>query len=718
MSDDDNVRDAETRSTIDLPDVGPYLYATHPTTQVRTYGYRIGNGPPKVWHPEHEPVPKEFFNGIRKWVAHNAQFEMAIERYILVPKYGFPVIPIERQVCTMAQLNALALPGGLDKAAKALNLEHQKDAAGNRLMKRMAKPRKPRKGEDPNGIYWVDSPEDREQLDAYCIRDVLATYDIHNGLPALTEHEQLIWQLDQAINDYGFFLDRALAEAAARIAADIKPRINDELSKITNGVIETFTQVPRITKWVQQHVDSKTLRKSDIEALFKLDLPPYVRRVLELRLMGAQAAAAKVGALLQRRCDDGRVRGSFVYHAAATGRWSSRGAQVHNLKRPQTKDLVQAIEVLSHGDVDKALKYYGNPLAVIGDCIRSMIIASPGHTLIGADFSGIEARITAWFAHEESKLEVFRQYDAGTGPDPYIIAASLILDIDPQEIVQGLKDEDPKAIEQRHIGKGAELAFGFGGGVRAYRRFLPPGIGHNSGDITDAQELWEIRHGTGPSGDAARMLEEGKGLNLQLSDKQIEVIKNKWRAAHPNIVKLWRSLERAIEHAVDFNYTEDDPAIVRDRIRIWVDNDNGWKFMRIELPSGRRLSYPHPRFGRSREIPKSKFVTFPARFGTEGVVFKDNASGAWGDVRIYGGLATENIVQATARDLLSEAMLRVTAAGYKVVAHIHDELVIEVPLRDAKRVKPIFNDLMRHAPDWAEGLPIAVKSWVAKRYTK
>ena len=552
---------------------------------------------------------------------------------------------------------------------------------------------------------------------------MLATYDIHNGLPGLSEHERLVWIFDQLVNERGFFLDRELATAAAKIAAEIKPRINDELSKITNGAITAFTQVPRITKWVKQHIESKTLRKSDIEQLFKLNLPDHVRRVLELRLMGAQAAAAKVGALLQRRCDDGRVRGSFIYHAAGTGRWSSRGAQVHNLKRPQTKDLAQAIEVLGQGDVDVAMKAYDNPLSVIGDCVRSMIVASPGHTLIGGDFSGIEARITAWLAHEESKLEIFRAYDEGRGPDPYIVAAAMILDIDAEEIVQGLKDEDPKAIEQRHIGKGAELAFGFGGGVRAYRRFLPPGmnpgIGHNSGALTDAQEMWEIRHGDGPSGDVSRALDElPEGTTIQLSDAQIEVIKNKWRAAHPNIVKLWRSLERAIDHTVDFVYTEDDPAIVRDRIRIWIVDEDGWKFMKIELPSGRRLSYPNPRYGRSVQIPKSKFVTFGTRYGTEGVVFTDNASGAWGDIRMYGGLATENIVQGIARDLLSEAMLRIEAAGYPIVAHVHDECVIEVPIAQAKRVKGIFTSLMMESPAWAEGLPIVAKSWVAKRYMK
>ena len=521
------VRDIETRSTVDLRDVGAHIYAQHPTTEVLTYGYRVNNGLLRVWHPGCEPMPKAFSNGATTWVAHNAQFEMAIEREILVPKFGFPVIPLDRQRCTMAQLNALALPGGLDKAAKNLNLKHQKDATGARLMKQMAKPRKPLKGENPNGIYWVDDSDKRKQLDKYVLGDVAATYDIHNGLPQLSEIEQLVWRLDQMINDCGFYLDRELAEAAAKIAAEMKPRINDELTMLTNGTVTAFTQVPRITKWVQQHVDTKTLGKKAIETLFeRTDLPSHVRRVLELRLLGAQAAVAKVGALLQRRCNDGRIRGSFIYHAAGTGRWSSRGAQVHNLKRPQTKDMERAVEVIGTGDIRLAMKEYKNPLSVIGDCIRAMIIAKPGHVLIGGDFSGIEARLTAWLANEEFKLEVFRAYDAGLGPDPYIIAAAAISDVDPQVIVQGLKDEEPKAIEQRQLGKGAELAFGFQGGVKAYRRFM------------------------------------SDEANAKLDDKQIEDIKNKWRAAHPKIEKMWHSLKNACERAVINEDTEDDPRSV------------------------------------------------------------------------------------------------------------------------------------------------------------
>src|SRR5262245_54932933 len=177
--------DIESRSTVDLTEVGTHIYAAHPTTEVLCLGYCVDNGPTKIWHPG-EPVPKPFFNGA-KYIAHNAAFEYQIMKHKLVPLHGFPVIPIERIVCTMAQVHAMALPGALEKVAKAINLENQKDEAAARLMMKLSKPRKPKKGEDPNGIYWHDDPKEYLKLDEYCMKEVAATREIYHTLPDLSE---------------------------------------------------------------------------------------------------------------------------------------------------------------------------------------------------------------------------------------------------------------------------------------------------------------------------------------------------------------------------------------------------------------------------------------------------------------------------------------------------------------------------------------------------
>lgn len=697
------VRDIETRSAIDLADVGVHVYAVHPSTTVRCVAYAVDDEPVQMWHPG-DPVPKVWRQAANggKWdvIAHNAAFDIEIERRILGPKFGFTLAPMERQVCTMALTLSMALPGALERSAKVLNLEHLKDDSGARVQLQMARPRRPRKGEDPNGVYFFDDPERHAQSDESCMKDVAATREIYQSLPALSPEEMRTWLLDQRINDRGFYLDQKLALAARAVAAAANPIINDELAKITEGEVTAFTQVARITKWLGQHIEGiESLDKAAVAELLELDLPDNVRRVIELRSLGAQAAVAKVDALLQRRCEDGRVRGSFVFHAAGTGRWSSRGAQVHNLKRSLTEDIERAVKIIGTGDLDIARKEYDNPLSVIGDLIRAMIIAPPGHTLIGGDFSGIEARVTAWIAGEERKLDVFRAFDAGTGPDPYVVAASIIFGIPPDEITK----------EQRQVGKACELAFGFQGGVNAFYRFTPSG----GKALTSSQNQWEGggRSSGGPRG--PRGLSGDQTANKitidTFTETDIERIKNKWRRAHPNIVQFWYNVERAARKAAA---NPGSTVSVGNNLQFTCDDS---PFMRIRLPSGRELSYPQARRTKAFFF-KGKIVEHERGFPC--LLFKDNANGQWSDVKVYGGLLTENIVQAIARDLLRDAMLRLDAAGYAIVTHIHDEIVIEVPKDQAERTKPEFVKLMSEVPEWAEGLPIKVGAWVNDRYTK
>ena len=142
-------------------------------------------------------------------------------------------------------------------------------------------------------------------------------------------------------------------------------------------------------------------------------------------------------------------------------------------------------------------------------------------------------------------------------------------------------------------------------------------------------------------------------------------------------------------------------------------------FLWLSLPSGRKLAYPHTRIMRAHIIKgkKSKIVR-EGNWGEPGVWFKDASAGQWRDVRIYGGLLTENVVQAISRDLLAEAMLRVDRAGFNIVAHVHDECIIEVNEKIAEHAKVKFNRLMNEVPSWAEGLPIVANAWIAKRYVK
>jgi DNA polymerase len=191
--------DIETRSTVPLEDAGAWRYATDPNTEILYVGSAVDDDEVKIWTPG-QAVPQEFIvaAGDPSWcaAAHNFAFERAIATCILKPRFGFPEIPLAQQRCTMSAALANALPGALDNAARALKLDHQKDHEGYLLMRRMSRPRRPRKGEDPNGIYYVDGPDLRERLRQYLRRDIETLRALYRRLPPLSEFEQRLWQLD------------------------------------------------------------------------------------------------------------------------------------------------------------------------------------------------------------------------------------------------------------------------------------------------------------------------------------------------------------------------------------------------------------------------------------------------------------------------------------------------------------------------------------------
>jgi DNA polymerase bacteriophage-type len=649
-------RDYETRSRATLKIVGTHKYAADPSTEVLCCAFAVDDEPAQLWTPG-DPIPAAFIEAARNpaWIvaAHNDAFEAAIEQHVLAPRYGWPLIPLERHRCTMAMSLACGLPARLSAAADALELANRKDAAGERLMHQTSKPRRPHKEEDPDQVYWFDDPERLQRLYDYCRQDVEVERELHGRLPPLSASEQSLWELSSRINQRGFHIDRVFAEAARKIAEAAAPEIDQELAEITAGDVTGVNKVAKLLAWLQDN--GCTLRKLDKGAIERQleradDLPAPVLRVLELRLGGAQAAVKKINALLARAGADDRIRGAFRFHGAATGRWSGEGTQPQNLKRVTVDDLDAAIAAVATGDFQHVKRLYPKPLAVVGDCSRAMICAAPGHVLIGADFSSIESRVLAWVANEQWKLDAYRRYDATHDPadEPYRVTAAQIFHTTANKITD----------DQRRVGKTCDLAFGYQGGLNAWRKFEPE----------------------------------------KFTDAEVEQFKIEWRAAHPNIKRFWYDIDRAALTAV------------RERGRVVRCGPIAFKstgsFLLLKLPSGRKISYPQPRaVGDERE---------------QVVVFSDNAAGQFCDCRhgqgAFGGLWTENAVQAIARDLLADAMLRIEAVGYPITLHVHDEIVCEVPEGFGSLDK--FTHLMTRKPSWALELPIAAKAWTGSRYTK
>ena len=244
-------RDIETRSTLDLTNVGAWRYASDPSTDVWCVAYAVDDDPVQLWIPG-QPVPEEFHAAARDhwWIiAHNNAFERGIEEHILAPRYDWPIVPIERHACTMAMALANALPAKLETVAEVLDLPIRKDAQGARLMRLMSRPRKPRAGENPQGLYWHDDPQKLEQLYAYCRNDVEVERELFRRLPLLADSEQALWVLDATINQRGFHTDPVL-EAASRIAAAAGQAVQEELKRITAGALTSTDQVAALLAWL------------------------------------------------------------------------------------------------------------------------------------------------------------------------------------------------------------------------------------------------------------------------------------------------------------------------------------------------------------------------------------------------------------------------------------------------------------------------------------
>ena len=405
--------DFETRSTCDLLAAGAWRYAADPSTEVLCCAYAVDDEPVQLWAPGN-PIPLEFVEAAAgpNWLiaSHNNQFELAIETHVLRPRVGWPLIPLERRRCSMAAALASALPGSLEGAVAALRLPHRKDADGHRVMKQMAKPQK--------GAGWIDGPERRERLHRYCVADVEAERGLFHAVRPLSPEEQALWVLDAEINARGFHVDVELARAAQKIVRQEQAAIDAEISELTNGAITKAGQVGKIQAFVHERGHQlKGLTKRSVSAVLAREEPAEdVRRLLELRSEGARASVRKLELALLAGADiDGRLRGTLKYWGAATGRWSGRGFQPQNLKRPEGGDLDAAVNAVLSRNLDR-VRELGAPLSIVGDISRSMICAPPGHVLFAADFSTVESRILAWLAGENWKLANFREFDRTGDP--------------------------------------------------------------------------------------------------------------------------------------------------------------------------------------------------------------------------------------------------------------------------------------------------------------
>lgn len=745
--------DFETKSDVDIKKHGVYLYMASPHTAPLMASYKINGGPTKRWRPP-EPCPQdiaEFVEAGGITSAHNNAFERLLWQTILTPRYGWPVLRLEQCRCTAATAAAMALPRALGDLGAALNLDVQKDKEGMRLIRKFSVPRKPRKGEDPDGLYWnepEDHPEDFEKFHGYCDVDVETEAAADRRMVPLSDYEQDLWLIDQRINDRGIRIDRTSALAAIELADKAKLLLDREMRAVTNGFVKKCSEPGKLVEWVKaQGVEMGSAAKAEIEELLEFDdLPEHVRRAISIRQEAAKTSVAKLVAFMARASADGRIRGAFLFCAAGTGRWSSVGAQLHNLPRPRKLfgdehvrlDVLFALIRFRDPDLLKAM--YGDELGktlwLLSDAIRGFIWAAPGKDLLVADYSGIEGAVAAWFADEAWKVKAMFEIIADPDlPDLYRRAAAGIFNTTTDEITK--KDN------RRQVGKVSELSLQYQGGPGAFRsmaRNYSMKLAPLYPIVWAAADQERKDRAVKRYENALARKEPVTGLLNRKEFLAAEIVKLGWRATHPAIAACWPALEDAARQAV-----EAPGSIVRClKIEYLVARGFLW----CKLPSGRCLAYGSPRikeqvwvkvkqddgsWSEASETMGLEEAEIAEKKGRVAIMRNDegrynyaksavtalgvnSVTKKWERFALYGGLAFENIVQAIARDLLANGIKKAEAAGYPVIGHVHDEILCEVD-RGFGDVGA-FEALICELPDWAAGLPLTASGWRGKRYRK
>lgn len=675
--------------------VGASVYTEHPSARVLSLVYDIGNGP-QLWLPC-LPPPLDLFEHIARGGlinAANSMFEFLVWQNICHKRYGWPPLPLHQLRDTLAKGRAVSLPGALGKLTAVLNTDIQKDKNGTRLLNKFSKPRNPTKTDDRLFLDPADDPVDGPALYSYNVDDVLSEGQADDKIPDLPPVELELWLLDQTINHRGVSIDSDSMIYLQGVVGRETEKENAVLSELTGGAVNNATELPKMKKWLSANGLPQAaggLTADDVE--FYLDpvkssvTDPVVRRVLGIRASLGSASVKKLPAISRRLSADGRLRDLFLFQGAGPGRWAGRGPQPQNLpgSGPTCQscascarffdsrfDKCPACHAPATGDgmdwnpeaVEDALQWrdielmYRDPIKTVGGCLRGLFCAAEGHDLISSDYSAIEAVVLACMAGEEWRIEVFR-----THGKIYEMSASKISGVSFETMMEHKRQTGEHHPLRKKVGKVGELASGYQGGIGAWKAF---------------------------------------GADKFMTDEEITDAIKAWRAESPNIVAFWKGVERAAVDAVRF-----PGSFFAYR---GVTFGMVGAHLKAQLPSGRFLTY------NDAQVHKE-----PNQWG--GMSYKltfmhvHPQKKIWCRSDTYGGKLTENIVQATARDILAHAMPNLERAGYPVVLHVHDEVVCEVPegFGSVEGLEAILGTM----PSWAADWPIkAAGGWRGKRFRK
>lgn len=683
--------DTETYSETPIKN-GTYVYAASSEVMIATYA--LNDGPVQLWDATTgEPMPFD----LRGWLddpdvvvkAHNSMFDRNVLRLGNLQIE----VPIRRWRCTMVKALAHALPGSLDKLCGVLGVGEgeAKIKDGKKLIQLFCKPM-PKNSKLRRATHETH-PEEWKRFCGYAVSDIVAMRACDKKLPDwnYSGQELELWFMDQMINDRGFLIDLDLANGALKAVDKEQASLKDQTLLATDGQVTSATKRDQMLAHILEYygIDLPDMQSATLERrIADPELPEPLKELLRIRLQATTSSTSKYKALVKAVSADGRLRGTLQFDGASrTRRDAGRVFQPQNLpSRGLLPDyqIDVGIELLKEGNADAIFE---NVMKLTSSCIRGCLIPSPGKKYVVADLANIEGRDAAWLAGEDWKLQAFRDYDAGTGPDLYKLAYAKSFRINHLEVDKN----------QRAIGKVLELMLGYAGGVGA---FMTGAAGYGF----DIEELGILAYDTIP----ADVMQEADDFYIWLTEKKngnafglsrraftvCDSLKRLWRAANPAISSYWKELEAQIVAAIQ------NPGVTFTARRVKVRRDGMW--LRIGMPSGRALCYPSPKVDDDGKISYMGMHQYTRK---------------WQRIHTHGGRAFENICQSLARDVLFDAMPNIEAHGYEIVLRVHDEVVTEAP--DSPEFNPDhLSSLLSTNPPWALDMPLAAAGFEGYRYRK
>jgi len=653
--------DLETYSSVPIAKAGAYKYVQSPDFEILLFAYSVDGEPVQIVDlAQGEILPDWLYRSITDPAFIKHAYNAAFEWYCLSKFCGL-LLPVDQWRDTMLHGLYCGYTAGLDATGKALGLpaEKQKLSMGKALIRYFCVPCNPTQA---NGGRTRNLPKHDpakwELFKTYCRGDVTTEMEIERRLsnfpvPDAVEKQ---WQTDLIINARGVSVDMGMVQGALHIGDSTREQLMAEATELTE--LENPNSIQQLMGWLEPRVDDMItdLRKETVTTMLENGTAKdEAARVLEIRQELGKTSTKKYDAIEAAVCSDGRVRGLLQFYGAnRTGRWAGRLVQVQNLPRTYIGQLPLAREAVRNKEADKLRLLYGSIPDTLSQLIRTSFVASPGNKLVDADFSAIEARVISWLAGEQWRLEVFR-----THGKIYEASASQMFGVPIEKIKKG----NPE-YELRQKGKVAELALGYQGSSGALVAMGALKMGIPEGDLPD--------------------------------------IVSRWRESNKRIVDLWYSLESAAVSVIESG----SPAGVRNLILMReIDPANGLDYLTITLPSKRKLYYAHPSLT-TNEWNKPSILYYGSNQTTK----------QWSQLETYGGKLVENVVQAIARDCLAVAIERLETAGFPVVFHVHDEVVIDIP-EDRANLDEVVR-LMTLPIPWAPDLPLNADGWIGDFFKK